>query len=78
MLELHVQAVRAQRQWFAMSLSSPSHEAMTEVPFSALKPYSEYSKNVWRLQQLHLLGDRIAALHVKFNYELKYKHMSVS
>lgn len=38
-----VQAVRAQGQWFAMSVSSPGHEAMAEVLFSALKPYNVLS-----------------------------------
>lgn len=38
-----VQAVREQGQWFAMSLSSPGHKAMTEVLFSVLKPNSVLS-----------------------------------
>lgn len=57
----HVQAVRAWGQYFALSLSCQSwHKAVVEVPFRALKSYGVL--NVCRLQQLHLLGDKITAL----------------
>lgn len=58
-----VQAVRAQRQWFAMSLPSPGHKAMTEVPFGALKLYAVLSKHLETSAPLSARGQDQSIVH---------------